>query len=40
MNKQILLAIFLTWLLLSFVPGLGMMALIGKAKGGGKGGKG
>jgi hypothetical protein len=37
MKRQVLLAVLLTWLLISFVPQLGMMALLGKAKGKGKG---
>jgi hypothetical protein len=39
MRKPIFFAILVTWLLLSLVPQLGLMALLGKAKGG-KGKKG
>lgn len=37
MRKEILVAIVLTWLIISVIPQLGLMALLGKAKGKGKG---
>lgn len=36
-NKHVLAAVLVTWLILSFVPQLGLMSLLGKAKGKGKG---
>ena len=36
-NKHILAAVLVTWLILSFVPQLGLMSLLGRAKGKGKG---
>jgi hypothetical protein len=37
-HKHILGAVVLTYLILSFIPQLGLMSLLGKAKGKGKGG--
>lgn len=37
MRRQVLLAVLLTWLLISLIPQLGLMALLGRAKGKGKG---
>ncbi len=31
-NKHVLMAVLLTYLVMSFVPGLGLMNLIGKGK--------
>ena len=35
-NKHVLFAVLITYLILSFVPQLGLMTFLGKAKGGGK----
>jgi hypothetical protein len=36
-NKHVFWAVLLTYLVMSFVPSLGLMSLLGKGKGGGKG---
>jgi hypothetical protein len=36
MKHRVLIAVILTWLLISFVPQLSAMSLLGKAKGKGK----
>lgn len=33
-NKHVLVAVLVTYLILSFVPSLGLMTFLGKAKGG------
>lgn len=36
-HKHVIAAILVTWLVVSFVPQLSLMSLLGKAKGKGKG---